>query len=99
MEDCLQPALRFLQYALLLGLFGWAGFRVVGFRAAGLLPAQSGRTVAIVASGLALIVSGGLMLKSIAAMMGEPLAALDWPMIKVMTLSTDMGWAFLTRIA
>mgnify|MGYP000350131861 CR=1 FL=1 len=69
MEDWLQPALRFLQYAFLLGLFGWAGFRVVGLRAAGWLPAESGRTAAIGAAGLGPIVSVGLMLASIAAMM------------------------------
>ena len=99
MEDCLQPALRFLQYALLLGLFGWAGFRVVGLRAAGWLPAQSGRTAAIVAAGVAPIVSVGLMLASIAAMMGQPLTTLDWSMIESITLSTDMGWAFMARTA
>ena len=97
MEDCLQPALRFLQYALLLGLFGWAGFRVVGLRAAGWLPAQRGRTAAIGAAGLAPIVSAGLMLASIAAMMGQPLTTLDWSMIESITLSTDMGWAFMAR--
>lgn len=99
MEDWLQPALRFLQYAFLLGLFGWAGFRVVGLRAAGWLPAESGRTAAIGAAGLGPIVSVGLMLASIAAMMGQPLTTLDWSMIEAMTLSTDMGWAFLARTA
>lgn len=50
-------------------------------------------------AGLAPIVSSALMLASIAAMMGQPLATLDWPMIEAMILSTDMGWAFLTRTA
>ena len=99
MEDWLQPALRFLQYALLMGLFGWAGFRIVGLHGAGWLPVESGRSAALVAAGLAPIVSTGLMLASIAAMMGQPLATLDWPMIEAMTLSTDMGWAFLVRTA
>ncbi len=99
MEDWLQPALRFLQYALLMGLFGCAGFRIVGLHGAGWLPVESGRSAALVAAGLAPIVSTGLMLASIAAMMGQPLATLDWPMIEAMTLSTDMGWAFLVRTA
>ncbi len=97
MEDWLQPLLRFLQYALLLGLFGWAGFPTVWLRSANWVPARSGRKAAIVAAGLAPFASTGLMLASIAAMMGQPLAALDWPMIEAMTLSTDMGWAFLAR--
>ena len=99
MEDRLQPTLRFLQYALLMGLFGWAGFRVVGLRTTTWLAADSGRTTAIVAAGFAPIISAGLMLASIAAMMGQPLTKLDWPMIEAMTLSTDLGWAFMARTA
>lgn len=98
MEDWLQPALRFLQYVLLLGLFGWAGFRSIGLRTAGWLPASSGNTAALAAAGVAPIVTAGLLLASIAAMMGQSMAALDWTMIKDMTLSTDMGWAFLIRL-
>lgn len=97
MEDWFQPALRFVQYALLLGLFGWAGFRVVGLSAADWVPERSGRAAAIGAAVLAPIVSAGLMLASIAAMMGQPLTTLDWSMIESMTLSTDMGWAFMAR--
>ena len=99
MDEWLQPALRFFQYLLLLGLFGWTAFRVVGLRAASRLPVRSGRTAAIIAAGLAPFVSTGLMLASIAAMMGQTIGALDWPMIEAMTLSTDMGWAFLIRTA
>ena len=97
MEDWLQPSLRFLQYALLLGLFGWAAFRVIGLRAADWLPVEDGRRIAIVAAALAPVVSALLMLASIAAMMGQPMAMLDWSMIEAMTLSTDMGWAFMAR--
>jgi copper resistance protein D len=96
-EDWLQPVLRFLQYALLLGLFGWAGFGSIGLRGASWVSPLSGRTAAIVAAGVAPIVSVALMLTSIAAMMGQPLTALDWPMIEAMTLTTDPGRAFLTR--
>ena len=99
MEDWLQPALRFLHYVLLLGLFGWAGFRSFGLRAAGWLSAEHGRTTTIIAAVLAPFVSTVLMLASIAAMMGQSLTELDWPMIEAMTLSTDLGWAFLTRTA
>lgn len=99
MDDWLQPALRFLHYALLLGLFGWAGFRVIGLRAAGWMPERSGRTTAVVAAVLAPVVSTLLMLASIAAMMGQPLAALDVSMIGAMTLGTDTGWAFMIRLA
>ncbi len=81
----------------MLGLFGWAGFRVVGLSAADWVPAQSGRTIAIVAAALAPCVSVGLMLASIAAMMGQPLATLDLSMVEAMTLTTDMGWAFMAR--
>ncbi len=97
MADWFQPALRFVHYALLLGLFGWAGFRVVGLSAANWVSERSGRTTAIVAATLAPVVATVLMLASIAAMMGQPIAALDWPMIEAMTLSTDMGWAFMAR--
>lgn len=99
MDEWLQPALRFFQYLLLLGLFGWTAFLVVGLRAASWVPVRSGRTAAIIAAGLAPFVSTGLMLASIAAMMGQTIRALDWPMIEAMTLSTDMGWAFLIRTA
>jgi putative copper resistance protein D len=99
MDDWLQLALRFLQYVLLLGLFGWIAFRVIGLRAARWLDAESGSNITLVAAGLAPVVSAILMLASIAAMMGQPLLALEWPMIEAMTLSTDMGWAFLLRTA
>jgi copper resistance protein D len=98
-DDWLQPALRFLHYALLLGLFGWAGFRVIGLRTACWVPANDGRTTAIVAAVLAPVVSTLLTLASIAAMMGQPLAALDASMVKAMTLGTDIGWAFMMRLA
>lgn len=99
MNDSFEPALRFVQYALLLALFGWATFRVTGLRAATWVPEGSGRTIAIVAAALAPVVSTMLMLAAISAMMGQPLVALDVSMIQTMTLSTDMGWAFMVRTA
>lgn len=99
MDDWLQLALRLLQYVLLLGLFGWITFRVTGLRAARWLDAEYGKNLTLIAAGLAPVVSAILMLASIAAMMGQPLVSLEWPMIEAMTLSTDMGWAFLLRTA
>ena len=99
MIDWLEPALRFVQYVLLLGLFGWAAFRILGLRAATWVPERSGRSTAILAAALAPVVSTMLMLAAISAMMGQPLAALDVSMIQAMTLSTDMGWAFMVRTA
>lgn len=97
MDDWLQPVLRFSQYTVLLGLFGWSAFRVTGLRAADWLPATTNNTTAIIAAALAPIVSAGHMLASVAAMMGQPITALDWSMIEAMTLSTDMGWSFMAR--
>ncbi|WP_228241593.1 CopD family protein [Porphyrobacter sp. GA68] len=79
-------------------MFGWAAFRVIGLRAADWLPARSG-AIANIAAALAPVVSAGLMLLSIAAMMGQPLAALEWSTIEAMALGTGMGWAFSVRTA
>jgi putative copper resistance protein D len=45
------------------------------------------------------LLSIALMLVSIAAMMGAPIASLDWPMIEAMIIGTEMGMAFLIRLA
>lgn len=55
--------------------------------------------MAISAAVLALLVSVMLMLTSIAAMMGQPLAALEGPTVEAMIFGTDVGWAFLLRMA
>lgn len=92
-----EPALRFLHYATLLGLFGWTAYGLIGLR--GSTWVQQGRSnvlligAAIAAPLLSLI----LMLASIAAMMGVPVASLDWPMTEAMIVGTGMGWAFLLR--
>lgn len=98
MVDWLQPALRLLHYGALLGLFGWTAFRVVGLRGLPSLPCNGGRAAILAAGVSAPFLSVVLMLASIAAMIGEPLAALDWPMVEAMTSGTSMGWAFLVRI-
>ena len=99
MEDWLEPGLRFLHYALLLGLFGWTAFRVIGLRELNLQQWGNGFAVAMVGAVLAPLVSLVLMLTSIAAMMGQPLAALERPMVEAMIFGTDLGWAFLFRAA
>lgn len=99
MEDWLEPDLRFVHYALLLGLFGWTAFRVIGLRELNCQQWGNGFAVAMVGAVLAPLVSLVLMLTSIAAMMGQPLAALEGPMVEAMIFGTDLGWAFLFRAA
>jgi putative copper resistance protein D len=97
--DWLQPGLRFLHYALLLGLFGLTAFRAFGLRKIALGPGM-GRGLALIACALLVpLVSAALMLVSMAEMMGQPVSMLDWATIKVMVLSTDLGRAFIARIA
>ena len=92
-----EPALRVAQYALLLGLFGWSAFWLLGLRSVGWLKADRAPSFAVVAALAAPMVSAALMLTSIAAMMGVPVAQLDQPMIKAMITGTDMGYAFIVR--
>ena len=99
MADWIEPAQRFVHYAALLGLFGWTAFRVVGLRGLPWLPRDDGRSAMLVLAIAAPILSLGLMLASIATMMGQPIAALDWSMVQEMTLGTAIGWAFLVRCA
>ncbi len=97
MEGLAEPALRFAHYTLLLGLFGWSAFRLVGLRE--LFSPNDDRvpTLAVLAGAAALLLSGILMLSSIAAMMGQPINALDWRTIEAILLGTDMGSAFMVR--
>lgn len=99
MEGWLEPALRFVHYALLLGLFGWTAFRLVGLRSLdGLENVWSARALPAAAIA-APLVSASLMLVAIAAMMGQPLSALHWPTVEAMIVDTDMGTAFIARVA
>ena len=92
-----EPALRFLHYAALLGLFGWTAFRLVGLRDLDWSP-HGRRNGGLLGLAIAApFLSLALMLVSIAAMMGAPITALDWPMTEAMIVGTDMGWAFLVR--
>lgn len=99
MAGIAEPALRFLHYAALLGLFGWTAFRLIGLRGLDRLPFERGAPVLIGATIAAPLLSTALMLTSIAAMMGVPSIALDRAMVEAMILTTDMGCAFLARLA
>lgn len=99
MEGWLEPTLRFAHYALLLGLFGWTAFRLIGLRGIDPLSNDVGVGALVFAAIAAPLVSIALMLVSIAAMMGLPVAALDRAMFEAMISSTDMGTAFVVRMA
>jgi putative copper resistance protein D len=100
MGDWLEPGLRFLHYALLLGLFGWTAFRLFGLRELEWQQQpENWIAVATSAAVLAPLLSIMLMLTSIAAMMGQSLAAIDRPIVEAMVFGTDIGSAFLLRTA
>ncbi|WP_017671944.1 copper homeostasis membrane protein CopD [Blastomonas sp. AAP53] len=97
--DWLHPALRFAQYAALLGLFGATAFHALRLRP---LVGDTGtmrlRPIAIAAVA-APVISLAAMLVGIAAMMGQPLHDLDLATIQSLVLATQPGWAFLVRSA
>lgn len=97
MDDWLIPLLRFAHYALLLGLFGCMAFRLLGLRRFASLPAL--RRPLLLAALVAPVITIWLMLASIAAMMGQPIVSLEWASIDAILFATDMGWAFLARLA
>lgn len=96
-ESLFEPVLRVVQYALLLGLFGWSAFWLLGLRSVDGLKADRAPAFAVLAALVAPVVSAALMLMSIAAMMGVPVAELDRPMIEAMIFGTDIGFAFIVR--
>ena len=95
----LEPILRFAHYALLLGLFGSTAFRLIGLRGIDPLWHERDTGALVVAAIAAPLVSIALMLVSIAAMMGLPVAAPDRVMVEAMISGTDLGTAFVVRIA
>jgi putative copper resistance protein D len=99
MGELIEQVLRLAHYALLLGLFGWTTFGLVGLRGQSWAPLDRGGHTLSIAAFAAPVVSLALMLASIAAMMGEPIAALNWPMVEAMMAGTDIGKAFLVRAA
>ena len=100
MPDWLQVALRLLHFAALLGLFGLTAFPLLGRGAITWSSKTGGTDKAVVfVAILAPLLTIALMLSSIAAMMGQTLAALEWATVEVLVRSTDMGTAFLIRTA
>ena len=94
-----EPGLRFAHYGALLCLFGWTAFRLLKLRHLEWVPQDEGRAALTLVAISAPLLSVALMLVSIAAMMGAPIASLDWPMIEAMIIGTEMGMAFLIRLA
>ncbi len=99
MGDWLEPALRFLHYAALLGLFGWTAFRLIGLRGLDWSPRREISTALLGVAVAAPLLSVALMLASIATMMGVAIPALDWSMVEAMIVATSIGAAFLVRLA
>jgi putative copper resistance protein D len=94
-----EPGLRFAHYGALLCLFGWTAFRSLKLRHLEWVSQDEGRAALTLVAVSAPLSSIALMLVSIAAMMGAPIASLDWPMIEAMIIGTEMGMAFLIRLA
>ena len=83
---------------MLLGLFGWTAFWLLGLRRLDWVRQDEGWMALTLAAICAPLISIALMLVSIASMMGVSITALDWPMIEAMIRSTDLGIAFLIRM-
>jgi putative copper resistance protein D len=98
MGELTEQVLRSVHYALLLGLFGWTAFRLLRLRGRDWVSPDSWKVALILVAICAPLLSIALMLASIAAMMGAPIASLDWPMIEAMIVGTEMGTAFLIRL-
>jgi copper resistance protein D len=86
---------RAIHYLLLLGLFGSTLFALIGLRGVDRPAHWPGAALMAIAAPL---VSALLMLVSIAAMMGQTLAMLEWSNIEAILVSTTMGWAFGVRM-
>lgn len=99
MGSLAEQGLRFAHYGALLCLFGWTVFRSLKLRHLEWVSQDEGRAALTLVAISAPLLSVALMLVSIAAMMGAPIASLDWPMIEAMIIGTEMGMAFLIRLA
>jgi putative copper resistance protein D len=100
MDDWPYLLLRFLHYAVLLGLFGLTAYRLIGLSwlSSDVQSLRFDRYLIGLAT-LAPLFSAALMVQSIAAMMGQPLWLTEWATIEAMIASTSMGWAFAARMA
>lgn len=94
-----EQGLRLAHYGALLGLFGWTAFRLLKLRHLEWVSQGEGRASLTLIAICAPLLSIALMLVSIAAMMGAPITSLDWPMIEAIIIGTEMGMAFLIRLA
>lgn len=99
MGSLAEQGLRFAHYGALLCLFGWTAFRLLKLRHMEWVSQDEGRAALTLVAISAPLLSVALMLVSIAAMMGAPITSLDWPMIEAMIIGTEMGMAFLMRLA
>ncbi|WP_066120435.1 copper homeostasis membrane protein CopD [Blastomonas sp. CCH2-A2] len=97
MENTVEPILRFAHYGLLMGMFGWSGFRLLGLKSLDWRKTDRSPGLAMLAALAALLISVALMLISIAAMMGTPVFNLERSMLEAMIFGTDMGYAFIVR--
>ena len=97
MEVAAEPVLRFAHYALLLGMFGWSAFWLLGLESLNLLKTSRSPGLAMLTAVAAPLVSAALMLFSIAAMMDTPVFDLDRSVIEAMIFDTGMGNAFIAR--
>lgn len=97
--DWLLPALRFGHYALLLGLFGAMAWRTPLLHHLAVGDGHHHRPLVVAAAIAAPVLSLGVMLAGIAAMMGQALVDLDSETVWAMLSTTPTGWAFGVRMA
>lgn len=96
--DFAYPLLRFAHYALLLGLFGTMAFRCFGLRQAMQHSLRQPLNWSITfGTFAAFLVSIALMWVSVAAMMAQTIAQVEWVTVQAIIFTTDMGCAFLAR--
>lgn len=96
--DWLLPVLRFAQYAILLGLFGFLAFALLGLRNLA-TPRLATGPLTVSAALAAPLVSGAVMLVAIAQMMGQTVGELDETTVASLVTTTDMGTALMARTA
>lgn len=100
MIDAVLAALRFAQYGALMLLLGGAAFPYVAMRGQSILIAGTWRrrsTLAIWVAGIGFALAA--MIASVASMMGIPPWQVEPDIVFAIVTETDMGWAFLIRIA
>jgi putative copper resistance protein D len=97
--DWLLPALRFGHYALLLGLCGAMAWQTPMLRHLAVGDGHRHRPLVVAAAIAVPVLSLGVMLAGIAAMMGQTLTDLDSETVWAMLSTTPTGWAFGVRMA